>query len=78
MQHGGPGYVKQNNLLILSHQKGLQILSPTRFRISKKTFRSMLYEALLRIRDILVRIRIRGLVPLTNGYGSGYASCYCN
>jgi hypothetical protein len=36
MQNGGPGYVKQNNLLILSHQKGLQILGPTRFRISKK------------------------------------------
>jgi hypothetical protein len=27
-----------------------------------------------RIRDILVRIRIRGSVPLTNGSGSG--SCY--
>jgi hypothetical protein len=28
----------------------------------------------LRIRDILVRIQIRGSVPLTNGSGSG--SCY--
>ncbi len=31
-------------------------------------------KALLRIRDILVRIRIRGSTPLTNGSGCG--SCY--
>jgi hypothetical protein len=30
--------------------------------------------AMLWIRDIVVRIRIRGSVPLTNGSGSG--SCY--
>jgi hypothetical protein len=35
-----------------------------------------LSAALRRIRDILVRIRIRGSVPLTNGYGSGSGSCY--
>jgi hypothetical protein len=32
----------------------------------------MVLESVLRIRDILVRIRIRGSVPLTNGYGSWY------
>jgi hypothetical protein len=32
--------------------------------------------AVLRIRDILVRIRIRGSVPRTNGSGSGFGSCY--
>ncbi len=31
-------------------------------------------RSVLRIRDILVRIRIQGSVPLTNGSGSG--SCY--
>jgi hypothetical protein len=30
----------------------------------------------LRIRHILVRIRIRGSVPLTKGYGSGSGFCY--
>jgi hypothetical protein len=33
-------------------------------------------SAVLRIYDILVRIRIRGSMPLTNGYGSGSGSCY--
>jgi hypothetical protein len=33
-------------------------------------------DAVLRIRDILVRIRIRGSVPLTNGFGSGADSYY--
>ncbi len=30
---------------------------------------------MLRISDILVRIRIRGSVPLTNGSGSGFGPC---
>ncbi len=34
------------------------------------------YLAVLRIHDILVRIRIRGSIPLTNGTGSGSASCH--
>jgi hypothetical protein len=33
-------------------------------------------KAVLRIHDILVRIRILGSVPLTNGSGSGYGSCF--
>ena len=33
-----------------------------------------LCQPVLRISDILVRIRIRGSVPLTNG--SGFGSCY--
>ncbi len=36
----------------------------------------MLTKTVLRIRDILVRIRIRGSVPLTNESGSGSGSCY--
>jgi hypothetical protein len=37
-----------------------------------------IFYPVLRIRDILVRIRIRGFVPLTNGSGagSGSGSCY--
>jgi hypothetical protein len=33
-----------------------------------------LYRTVLGIRDILVRIRIPGSVPLTNGSGSGFGS----
>jgi hypothetical protein len=33
-------------------------------------------EAVFRIHDILVRIRIRGSMPLTNGSGCGSGSCY--
>jgi hypothetical protein len=36
--------------------------------------KSVKYQPVLRIRDILVRIRIRRFVPLTNG--SGLGSCY--
>jgi hypothetical protein len=32
--------------------------------------------AVLRIHAIFVRIRIRGSIPLTNGSGCGYGSCY--
>ncbi len=33
-------------------------------------------EAVLRIHDILMWIRIRRSMPLTNGSGSGFGSCY--
>jgi hypothetical protein len=33
-------------------------------------------KAVLRIHDILVRIRIRGYVPLKSGTGFGSGSCY--
>ncbi len=58
--------LKQNNLLILSHQKGLQILSPARFRISKKklSYQCSMKQSCGSITFILVRIRIRGLVPV--------------
>jgi hypothetical protein len=32
--------------------------------------------SVLRIRDILIRIRIRGSEPLTNGFGSDFGSGY--
>jgi hypothetical protein len=38
--------------------------------------RSSSDKSVLQIRDILVRIQIRGSVPLTNGPGFGSGSCY--
>ncbi len=37
-----------------------------------------MFETELRIHDILVWIRIRGSMPLTNGSGSGFGSGSCN
>jgi hypothetical protein len=46
----------------------------------RKVGQKLVYKSVLPIRDILVRIRIRGSVPLTNrsrsGSDSGYRSCY--
>jgi hypothetical protein len=36
----------------------------------KSSWCTLFYTAVLRIRDVLVRIQIRGSVPLTNGSGS--------
>ncbi len=35
------------------------------------------FESVPQIRNILVRIRIRGSIPLTNGSGSDYGSVTC-
>jgi hypothetical protein len=37
----------------------------------------VLFDTVLRIRDILIRIRIRGSAPPNgSGFGSGFGSCY--
>ena len=64
--------------MLLKLRANLQLQQLTRLcLLSTLTFRqlaaSCLYSVpVLRIRDILVRIRIRGPVPLTNGSGSCY------
>jgi hypothetical protein len=51
--------------------------SPTflqHFTLETNYTKSILFASVLRIRDILVRIRISGSVPLTNGSGSDSGS----
>ncbi len=47
-----------------------------RLQVPDKLHICLLFYAVLRIHDIVVRIRIRGSTPLTNGSGFGSGSCH--
>ncbi len=61
--------------LFSSTRRTLALTFPA--RTSKSSGTAGVNEPVLRILDILVRIRIRGSVPLTNGSGFGFSMFFC-
>jgi hypothetical protein len=64
------GFSKTNFFM---HRQGFQKLLFLRYR--SVPLCTLQFPAVLRIHEILVRIRIRGSMPLTNGTGCGSGSC---
>ncbi len=52
------------------------LFSRQHLSLGKKKVIPVMFKPVLRIQDILVRIRIRGSMPLTSGSRSGFRSCY--
>jgi hypothetical protein len=61
-------------VLLICSSAHLLTCSPARARQFQPVIQKARLQSVFRIRDMLVRIRIRGTVPLTNGSGSGSGS----
>jgi hypothetical protein len=73
---GEPKHKTQEDLVCL-HQQGsfIRCACTASSYLFKKTY-FVVFKAALRIRDILIRIRIRGSVPQINGFRTDSGSCY--